>query len=189
MGTNKLDFLRDEAKWWWTCFIIDGAAGGVSWSPWSSIVRTFGPSPSPTWSSLSTPHLHMFTSAAQLDAVIRRPHSGKCSKHTKLSNGNSAFLITWLCGISRCRRSATEVWTRFSKSDSPIPHVIEKVTLSDSVGFLRGLRFPPRVPVSCGSSGFLLHYITIRTIFSIELIMWRSVLIEVFKKEFPLSPK
>jgi hypothetical protein len=25
----------------------------------------------------------------------------------------------------------------------PIPHVIERATLSDSVGFLRGLRFPP----------------------------------------------
>jgi hypothetical protein len=28
-------------------------------------------------------------------------------------------------------------------SRSPIPHVIKRATLSDSVGFLRGLRFPP----------------------------------------------
>jgi hypothetical protein len=37
--------------------------------------------------------------------------------------------------------SALRSWFRFPVK--PIPHVIERATLSDSVGFLRGLRFPP----------------------------------------------
>jgi hypothetical protein len=53
----------------------------------------------------------------------------------------------WVWGLSLTSVSVTsQVVVRFPVK--PIPHVIEIATLSDSVGFLRGL-FPPTISQYC----------------------------------------
>jgi hypothetical protein len=68
------------------------------------------------------------------------------------------------------RWSPLRWWVRFPVK--PIPHVIERATLSDSVGFLRELQFPPTYITNCPILS-MVHASVLFSVNSIKfMLMW-----------------